>query len=172
MAVEIIAARGLGRRVTFSHLCALAMLEPKEAGALIDRIAAAGITVIALPETNLFLQDRGEESPIRRGVTLVRELRESGVAVRLGTDNVRDWFFPFGDADMLDTALVAAIAAHLDDQAELIAAICDGQRTIEEGGPADLLLIRATSFDDALARRTADRVVFKAGRQVAGMARA
>jgi len=52
--------------------------------------------------------------------------------------------------------LVAAIAAHLDDQAELIAAICGGRSGIEEGAPADLVLVRGTSFDDALARRSAD----------------
>jgi len=35
-----------------------------------------------------------------------------------------------------------------------------------------LVLIRVASFDDALARRPAERTVFKAGRQVAGPARA
>ena len=54
MAVEVIAARDLGRRVTFSHLCALATLEPTEASALIDGIAKAGITVIALPRRICF----------------------------------------------------------------------------------------------------------------------
>jgi hypothetical protein len=33
---------------------------------------------------------------------------------------------------------------------------------------ADLVLIPACSFDDALARRPAGRMVFKAGRQIAG----
>jgi cytosine deaminase len=127
--------------------------------------------VAALPETNLLLQDRGEASPIRRGVTLIRELREAGVEVRLGTDNVRDWFFPFGDADMLDTALFAAVAGHLDDPLELIAASCGGRRTVEEGGAADIVLFRARSLDDVLARRPPERIVFKAGRQVAGPAR-
>jgi cytosine/adenosine deaminase-related metal-dependent hydrolase len=48
--------------------------------------------------------------------------------------------------------------------------MCDGCRTIEEGAAADLVLLRASSFDDALARRPAERMVFKAGRQVAGPA--
>ena len=171
MVADAVIARGLQGRVTLSHLCVLATLNPKISSELIKKFARAEITVVALPETNLFLQDRAEGSPIRRGITLVRELRAAGVDVRLGTDNVRDWFFPFGDADMLDTALFAAIATHLDDEAELIAAICDGRRGIEVGRPADLVLIRAANFDDALARRPADRVVFKAGRQVAGPAR-
>jgi cytosine deaminase len=168
---DAIVARGLQGRVTLSHLCVLAALNPRIAGELIKKLARAEVTVVALPETNLFLQERGDTSPLRRGVTLVRELIAEGVKVRLGTDNVRDWFFPFGDADMLDTGLFAAVTAHLDDQAELIAALCDGRSTIAEGDPADIVLLKASSFDDALARRPAERVVFKAGRQVAGPAR-
>ena len=170
MAVMLIAARGLGSRVTFSHLCALAMLEPAHANALIDRIAKAGIAVIALPETNLFLQDRGDGSPRRRGITLVRELIAAGVKVRFGTDNVRDWFFPFGDGDMLDTALFTAVAAGVDDDASLLAGLCDGRAALAPGEPADLVLVPASSLEDALARRPAGRLVFKAGRQVAGTA--
>jgi cytosine/creatinine deaminase len=170
LVADAVMARGLRRRVALSHLCALGTLDANSAAALIDKLARAEITVVALPETNLFLQDRGERTPIRRGITLIRELLAGGVTVRLGTDNIRDWFFPFGDGDMLETARIAAIAAHLDDEAQLIAAICDGRGTIEEGTVADLVLLRVSSFDDALAQRPAERMVFKAGRQVAGSA--
>ena len=165
---DAVIARALQGRVSISHLCALSALEDTRAHALIDKIAAADITVIALPETNLLLQDRAHGTPRRRGVTLVRELLAAGVRLRLGTDNVRDWFYPFGDGDMLESALCAAVTAHLDDPAQLIAAICDGRRSIIEGDPAHLVLIPASSFDDALARRPAGRIVFKRGRQVAG----
>lgn len=168
MAVQLIAARGFGHRVTFSHLCALSVLDPAQARALIDSIARAAITVIALPETNLFLQDRGDVTPRRRGVTLVRELISAGVKVRFGTDNVRDWFFPFGDGDMLDTALFAVVAAGIDDDASLLAGLCDGRVALVPGEPADLVLVPASSIEDALARRPTGRIVFKAGRQVAG----
>ncbi|HEY7242769.1 MAG TPA: amidohydrolase family protein [Xanthobacteraceae bacterium] len=168
MVAEAVIARGLQGRVTFSHLCVLSALEADPARGLIDKIAAADITVIALPETNLLLQDRVDGSPRRRGLTLVRELLAAGVKLRLGSDNVRDWFYPFGDGDMLDTARLAVIAAHLDDTAELVGAICDGRHAIEERAPADLVLIPACSLDDALARRPAGRIVFKSGRQVAG----
>ncbi len=170
MAVKVIAARDFGRRVTFSHLCALATLEPTDASALIDGIARADITVIALPETNLFLQDRGDVTPRRRGITLVRELIAAGVKVRFGTDNVRDWFFPFGDGDMLDTALFTAVAAGVGDDASLLAGLCDGRAALTPGYTADLVLVPASSIEDALARRPAGRIVFKAGRQVAGPA--
>jgi cytosine deaminase len=165
---DAVIARGLQGRITLSHLCALSALDLRAAHDLIERIARAGIIVVALPETNLFLQDRGELAPLRRGITPVRELLAAGVAVRFGTDNVRDWFFPFGDGDMLDTALFAAVAAHLDNQGALIAGVCDGRSSIKNGEVADLVLIPADSLDDALARRPAGRVVFKAGRHVCG----
>jgi cytosine/creatinine deaminase len=168
MAVEMVTARGLGSRVTFSHLCALAALDAASAGTVIDGIAKAGITVIVLPETNLFLQDRGDITPRRRGITLVRELIAAGVKVRFGTDNVRDWFFPFGDGDMLDTALFSAVAAGVDDDAALLAGLCDGRPALAPGEPADLVLVSASSLEDALARRPGGRIVFKAGRHVAG----
>jgi cytosine deaminase len=135
---------------------------------LIDGIAKAGITVIALPETNLFLQDRGGATPRQRGITLARELTAAGVKVRFGTDNVRDWFFPFGDGDMLDTALFATVAAGVDNDADLIAGLCDGRTALSPGEPADLVLVPASSIEDALARRPAGRIVFKGGWQVAG----
>jgi cytosine deaminase len=168
MALEKVTARDIGRCVTFSHLCVLSALETSDASKLIDAIAKAGITVIALPETNLFLQDRGEVTPRRRGITLVRELIAAGVEVRFGTDNVRDWFFPFGDGDMLDTALFTAVAAGVDDDASLLAGLCDGCVTLAPGEPADIVLVPAASMEDALARRPAGRIVLKAGRQVAG----
>ena len=168
MAVDMVTARGLGHRVTFSHLCALAVLDSASAAKLIDGIAKAGVTVIALPETNLFLQDRGAATPRWRGVTLARELIAAGVKVRFGTDNVRDWFFPFGDGDMLDTALFATVAAGLDKDADLIAGLCNGRAALSPGEPADLVLVPASSIEDALARRPGGRIVFKDGRQVAG----
>jgi cytosine deaminase len=168
MVADAVIARGLQGRVTLSHLCVLATLGAAAASALIEKLAHAGVTVVALPAANLFLQDRGEGSPGRRGLTLMRELLAAGVPVRCGTDNIRDWFYPFGDGDMLETALFAAVAGHLDDPADLVGAICGGRRTIAEGEPADLVLLPASSLDDALARRPAGRVLFKGGRQVAG----
>lgn len=166
--VDMVLARGLQGRVTLSHGCVLAALDAQDASALIEGLARAEITVISLPETNLFLQDRGAGTPKRRGITLVHELLSAGVKVRLGTDNVRDWFFPFGDGDMLDTALVAAISAHIDDANALLAALCDGRTEIRAGDAADLVLIPAQSLEDALARRPAGRVTIKHGIVVSG----
>src|SRR5262249_55989944 len=166
--VKAVQKRGLGSRVTFSHLCALATLDKSAAGALIDAIAKTGITGVAPPGNNLFFQNRSAATPPPRRATLGGEMLAAGVKVRFGTDNVRDWFFPFGDGDMLDTALFTAVTANVDKDAQLIAGLCDGRATLAPGDPADFVLVPASSIEDALARRPAGRIVFKAGRQVAG----
>ena len=137
----------------------------------IAKVAAAGITVIALPALNLYLEDRGEATPRLRGITLVRELVEAGVPVRFGSDNVGDVFYPYGDADPLEAAWLAALAAHVDDEDVLLAGVCGGRTRIEEGDPADLVLVEADSVRDALARRPGGRTVVRAGEVVSAASR-
>lgn len=160
-------ARGLEGRVTASHCCALASVDPATARRTIAKVAAAGITVIALPALNLYLEDRGGATPRLRGVTLVGELVEAGVPVRFGSDNVCDVFHPYGDADPLEAAWLAALAAHVDDEDVLLAGICGGRTRIEEGDPADVVLVDAESVRDALARRPGGRTVLRAGEVIA-----
>ena len=91
----------------------------------------------------------------------------AGVKVRFGTDNVRDWFFPFGDGDMLETALFATVAAGVENDADPPAGLCDGRAALM---PAEPRIGRwcQRPMEDALARRQAGRIVSKGGRQVAG----
>lgn len=161
-------AHGLEGRVTASHACALAVVDAATARRTIDKVAAAGITVIALPALNLYLQGRGEGTPRVRGLTLVRELIGAGVPVRFGSDNVRDVFYPYGDADPLEAAWLAAVAAQIDDGGALLAGVCDGRRGLAVGDPADLVIVDARSIPDALARRPGGRTVVRAGRIIAG----
>jgi len=156
-------ARGLEGRVTASHTCALATVDDPTARRTIAKLAEARITVIALPAVNLFLQGRGEATPRVRGLTLVRELLAAGVQVRFGSDNVRDVFYPYGDADPLEAAWLAAVSAHVDDEVALLAGVCDGRTGLDVGDPADFVLVDATSLDDSLARRPGGRTVVRAG---------
>lgn len=161
-------AYGLEGRVSASHACALASVDEATASRTIEKLAAARITVIALPALNLYLQGRGGRTPRVRGLTLVRELVAGGVDVRFGSDNVRDVFYPFGDLDPLEAAWLAAIAAHVDDEDVLLAGICDGTKRLQVGAPAHLVLVDATSLTDAIARRPAGRTVLRAGEIVSG----
>lgn len=161
-------ARGLEGKVTASHCCSLASVPREVARRTVEKVAAAGITVVALPALNLYLQDRGEETPRLRGLTLVRELHAAGVAVRFGSDNVGDVFYPYGDADPLEAAFLAAVAAQVDDEDALLAGICDGRTQLRVGDSADLVLLDAASLRDALARRPGGRTVVRAGEVVSG----
>jgi cytosine/creatinine deaminase len=159
---EATIARGLEGRVTAGHCCALAALEQEPARRVVEKVAAAAITVIALPALNLYLQSRDQASPRpstprMRGITLIHELLAAGVPVRFGADNVRDPFYPYGDADPLETAWLASVAAQLDDSRALLAGVCGGRSAVRVGDPAELVLVPADSLEDALARRPAPR---------------
>jgi len=160
-------ALGLEGRVSASHCCSLASVPDAAARRTIEKVAAAGITVIAQPALNLYLQDRGDRTPRARGVTLVRELLDAGVEVRFGSDNVCDVFYPYGDADPLESAFLAALTAHVDDEDVLLAGICGGRARIEAGDPADLVLLDAGSVREAVARRPDARTVLRAGQELA-----
>jgi cytosine/creatinine deaminase len=160
---DAVLARGLEGRVTAGHCCALATLDEATARRTVAKVAAAGITVIALTALNLYLQDRGTATPRRRGVTLVHELLAAGVPVRFGSDNVADAFFPWGDADPLEAAFMVGVGAQIDDEDVLLAGICDGRCRIAPGDPADLVILAADSVRDAIARRPGGRVVLRAG---------
>ena len=169
MVADAVIARGLQGRVTLSHLCVLSALERGRGSALIEKIARAGVTVVALPETNLFLQDRGESepgparrharprAPRRRREGSLRHRQCAGLVLSLRRRR-----------HARDRAVRGSRGASRRPRLSCVGAICDGRRAIAEGEPADLVLMPASSFDDALARRPAGRIVFKAGRQVAG----
>jgi cytosine/creatinine deaminase len=164
--VEATVQRGLAGRVTASHACALSVMPADRARRLLERMAEAKIMLVVLPELNLYLQGRTAGAPGERGIAPVAEALRAGVAVRFGTDNVRDWFFPFGDADPLTTGYVGAIATHVDAPEELASLMCGGCRCIEVGEVADLVLVPAASFDEAIGRRPAGRVLVRRGRPV------
>jgi cytosine/creatinine deaminase len=155
--------RGLEGRVDASHCCALAAVGPDVAARTMEKLARARITVIVQPALNLYLQGRRDGTPRVRGLAPVRELRAAGVDVRFGSDNVGDVFYPFGDADPLESAFLAAVGAHVDDDETLLAGVCDGRTHLEAGDPADLVLVDAVSFRDALARRPPARTILRGG---------
>lgn len=161
-------ALGLEGRVAASHCSALAAVATPAAHRTIQKVAAAGITVIVQPALNLYLQDRGDSTPRLRGLTLVRELVAAGVPVRFGSDNVRDVFYPYGDADPLENAFLASLAAHIDDEEVLLAGICDGRSRIAAGDQADFVVLDASSVRDALARRPGGRTVVRRGHMLTG----
>lgn len=162
-------------RVTAGHTCALAAYDDHYAQYVIDKVKAAGIHMITNPATNLMLQGRLDKQPKRRGITRVKELLEAGVNVAFGQDCVKDTFYPFGQADMLEVALITAHAAHmsLPQEIELVFDMMTYNAArvlrlddygIEPGKRADLVVLDCCSVADAIRLRPVRLFVIKEGR--------
>lgn len=110
-----------------SHGCALAYAKEQQAQEVLSLLAAQRVTLIALPMTNLLLQDAVVgRTPRQRGITQLKEAQAAGIPVLLGCDNVQDAFCPAGSYDPLDTlscALFALQLEHVFDQQSRL--ICD-----------------------------------------------
>jgi cytosine deaminase len=165
-------------RIVAGHCCSLAMQPAAEAEATMERVAEAGIAVVSLPMCNMYLQDRGVgRTPRWRGVTLIHELMAHDVPVAVASDNTRDPFYAYGDLDMLEVFREAVRIIHLDHPvsswASLVArapAAIVGRDAdhgvIGEGRTADLVLFRARTWTELLARPQADRTIIRAGRAI------
>lgn len=170
--------RGYQGRVTAGHTCALAAYDDHYAGYVIEKVKKAGINIITNPATNLMLQGRHDKQPIRRGITRVKELLNAGVNVSFGQDCVKDTFYPFGSADMLQVALITAHAAHmsLPDEIELTFDMLTANAAkvlrledygLEEGKRADIVILDTDNVKDAIRLQPARLFVIRAGKIIA-----
>lgn len=165
-----VVAEGFSYPVTASHCVSLGMQPPDRQREVAETVAAAGIRVVVLPHTNLFLQGRHHQSAMPRGLTAVAALRRAGVVVAAGADNLQDPFNPVGRGDPLETAGLMIMAAHLLPHEAFAAVSADVRRvlglapvSIAAGAPADLLALPATSVREAIASGPGGRVVVAGG---------
>jgi cytosine deaminase len=173
---ELVAAAAAGRLprgAVASHCVSLGAQTPERQREIAAAVAAAGVAVVTLPQTNLFLQARGVLCSPPRGLTAVRALLDAAVVLAAGADNVRDPFNPLGRSDPLETAALLVMAGHLTVQ-EAWEAVSSGARramglpavALVPGAPAEILAVRGSSLADAIARACEERVVVHAGRCV------
>jgi cytosine deaminase len=168
----LVTTTGFSYGATASHCVSLGVQPPERAAQVAAQVAAAKVAVVCNPQTNLFLQARGQASAPVRGLTAVRALLDAGVTVAGGGDNLRDPFNPVGRADPLETASLLVAAAHLTPE-EAYAAVSTGARAamglpevrVAPGSPAEFLAVQASSLGEAIAGGTS-RVVIHQGRIV------
>lgn len=172
----LVSVTGFEHAVTASHCVSLGMRPASDQRRIAEAVAAAGISVVALPSTNLYLQGRSLQQAMPRGVTAVRALREAGVTVAAGADNLQDPFQPLGRACPFETAALMTLTTHLLPAeawacvtAAAAAAIGVGPGDVRAGDRADLLAVRAGSLREALATGPADRIVWRAGQRQQGL---
>ena len=167
-------ARGLHQPVTGSHAVRLGMLPPARLGPVLAEVARAGVGVVALPITNLYLQGRDATHAAPRGLTALHAILAAGIPLAAGADNVRDPFNPAGRADPFETTMLLQTAGHLTAE-QALHAVTAGARAVlglpsagvAPGDVADLLLVPDADLGDVLAGTEDARIVLCAGRVVA-----
>jgi cytosine/creatinine deaminase len=171
---EQVLARGLRQRVTASHCVRLGMLPPERLERVLALVARAGLGIVTLPITNLYLQGRDVTHAAPRGIAAVRPILDAGIPLAAGGDNLRDPFNPAGRADPFETTSLLMTAAHLHPL-EALAAVTTGARTVlglpaagtAPGAAADLVLVPDGELGDLVAGAVDARVVVSGGRVLA-----
>ena len=162
-------------RVAVGHVTELGAVPGFRQDEIIAEIAAAGLGVICLPATDLYLMGRQDDGNARRGLTPVRRLLGAGVPVALASNNVRNPFTPVGTADLAHMAFVAALAAHMGTPADLRALLAAitlhparllrlPDYGLAPGCQADLVTWDCASPEDAVATLAPRTLVVKRGR--------
>jgi cytosine/creatinine deaminase len=163
---------GFSEPVTASHCVSLGQRSAAEQQRIAELVEAAGIGVVTLPHTNLWLGGRSQQ-PVPRGLTAVEALRRAGVAVAAGADNLQDPFNPMGRACPFETATLMVLVAHDLPAAAWNSVSADVRRvmgrtggTIAPGQVADLLAVPAATLRQAIAESPTPRRVFRRGVEV------
>lgn len=158
-------ALGMAGRVNVSHAYALGMVPRADAQRTAERLAGAGVSIL----TN---------APGNHAYPSVRQLRAAGVTVIAGNDNIRDAWWPYGDADMLERAMLIGYGSGFLTDEELGVALDLATESaaralgiadygVRVGAPADLVVVAARNVPEAVVARPPRSHVFKAGRRVA-----
>jgi cytosine/creatinine deaminase len=128
---------GLSGMVTAGHCTTLARMDASTRLGTAGRLRTAGISVVALPRTDLFLD--GVVAPLE-------ELRALGLRCHVATNNIRNAFTPVGRPSLPSAAAVYALAARVGSKTALgtLAASLwqwpggGGEPDIAPGGRSDL----------------------------------
>ena len=172
---------GLQGRVTGSHLTSMHSMDNYYVSKLLPLIAEAGVHAVANPLINITLQGRHDSYPKRRGMTRVPELLAAGVNVGFGHDCVLDPWYALGSACMLEVAAmglhVAQMTSSAGQRACFDAVTVNNARILglegyglEVGCRADMVLLQASSPEEALRLRAQRLCVIRAGAVVSRMA--
>ncbi|MGP3981851.1 hydrolase [Streptomyces sp. KR80] len=155
--------------VVLGPCAGLARLPQDVAGRAADQLAAAGITVVCLPQGDCGAMEESQGP----GTAPVRLLRAAGVRVAAGSGALRDTANPVGRGDPLEAAyLLAALGGDRPSVAyeavsgQARAAMGLPEVRVEAGFPAELLAVRGEGLAGVLSLAYS-RIVVHQGRVVA-----
>ena len=170
---ELTIANAYQGKVTCGHACSLSIQSLAEAQKTLELCSEAGIFLVALPTTNLYLQGSWDTTPVERGITRLKEAVEHDVRVCIGTDNVADSFYPYGSYDLLDSYALGVQTAHLSPADAWLAAITTAPAkamglawngNIAVDSPADFVLLTAATPYELITPTGRSRQVIRAGK--------
>lgn len=162
--IERTRALGLQGRVVVSHAFCLGMPDRAYARSLMEQLARERIAVMTTG------------APSRPVPPLV-ECVELGVTVCCGSDGIRDSWSPYGNADMLERAMLIGLRNNLRLDGEIglaleactsggAAALALTDYGLTEGCAADFLIVPGEVPAEAVVSRPTKRTVVKSGRVV------
>ena len=148
-------AAGLEGQVTISHGFCLGACPDDVFERLAGAMAEAGMSLVT---------HGGGASPLPP----VKKLRERGVEVFIGNDDVRDTWAPYGNGDLLlRTMLLSWRSGFRADGDLAIAFDCATAAARRVFGHADLFTVHAETLGEAVAQHPPRGLVFKGGQLVA-----
>ena len=167
---DIVITENLSHQMNASHCVSLSTKSEADIDRLSAKVAMAGITVTALPQTNLFLQERGVSSKPARAITPIHRLQDAGVVVAAGADNLQDPFNLVGRADPLEIASLLMVSAHISapQALQMISshahqAVHGITSSLSVGAPATFVATPAANLRESIAMGPPDRIVVYGG---------
>jgi cytosine deaminase len=167
---DIVLLDNISHQMNASHCVALSTRTDTDIDRIAAKVSSAKITVTALPQTNLFLQERGVSTRPARAITPIQKLQQAGVVVAAGADNLQDPFNLVGRGDPLEIASLLMISAHTTDVKALQMISTDSQQAVHGvrsevsvGDPANFVAIPATNLRESIAMGPPDRIVVYGG---------
>lgn len=159
-------------RVTCAHVTALSAkgMDEDHAAQAIAQCAKASMNITTLTSGDMYLM-----SGKRRGPTRVPQLLNAGINVSIASDNVRDFYRPFGNADLLEEALLTAqvhkfgTKAKLNQTMRMITFYPAANALVEDYGVtpgcrADLVILDAPNVPEAILSQVEKKYVIKNGK--------
>ncbi|WP_163143977.1 cytosine deaminase [Bacillus sp. 22-7] len=181
--VEVVAAeayeRGLGSRVTASHTTAMGSYNDAYTYKLFRLLKLSNINFVANPLVNIHLQGRFDTYPKRRGITRVKELLEAGLNVSFGHDDIFDPWYPLGTGNMLQVLHMGIHVSQLMGYEQIVNSFdlitnnsaktlsIEEKYGIEEGKPANLIILDAENEYEAIRRQAAVKYSIRNGKIIA-----
>jgi cytosine deaminase len=171
-----------GGRVAIGHVTKLSGAPPELFDRCTKRMADAGVALTVLPSTDLYLMGRHMDHSVMRGVTASHKLLHGGVNCSLSTNNVLNPFTPFGDCSLVRMANLYANICQVGargDIRECFNMISSRSAKLMNlknyglsvGCSADLVVLDATSPEEAVAELAPVLFAFKRGRKTVSRSR-